>query len=51
MIRDGTSNPMMELARAVRKPQAPPVRVEKSSRAYDRRRKRRTIEEQTEELR
>jgi hypothetical protein len=38
-----------ELARAVRKPTAPPARVEKPSNAYDRRRRRRELEQFMEE--
>jgi hypothetical protein len=38
-----------ELVRRVRKPTAPPTRVERPAAQYDRRRRRNTIEEQLEE--
>jgi hypothetical protein len=40
-----------ELARSVRKPQAPPGRVDKTGKEYDRRRTPRDVEEHTEESR
>jgi hypothetical protein len=39
-----------ELARSVRKPTAPPLRVEKPVNAYDRRRRRRELEDMMEEI-
>ena len=50
-LRSAASSRARDLARSVRKPIAPPARVEKPANRYERRRGKRVIDEGTEESR